>query len=65
MRNSENYKLQQEKDTRRRIHIALEKEFGSCIVLDTLEDEGGWFQIEVQVPYNEYWETDNKTTIKS
>ena len=64
MRNSENYKLQQEKDTRRRIHIALEKEFGSCIVLDTLEDQGGSFKIEVQVPYNEYWETDNKTTIK-
>ena len=57
---NENYKLQQEKDTRRRIHIALEKEFGSCIVLDTLEDEGGWFKIEVQVPYNEYWETDSK-----
>ena len=53
MRNSENYKLQQEKDTRRKIHIALEKEFGSCIVLDTLEDEGGWFKIEVQVPYNQ------------
>ena len=53
MRNSENYKLQQEKDTRRKIHIALEKEFGSCIVLDTLEDQGGWFKIEVQVPYNQ------------
>ena len=51
---NENYKLQQEKDTRRKIHIALEKEFGSCIVLDTLEDERGWFKIEVQVPYNEW-----------
>ena len=50
---NENYKLQQEKDTRRKIHIALEKEFGSCIVLDTLEDQGGWFKIEVQVPYNQ------------
>ena len=47
------YIEQQEKDTRRRIHIALEKEFGECIVLNTLEDEGGWFQIEVQVPYIE------------
>ena len=46
-------KKQQEKDTRKRIHTLLQKEFGSCIMLDTLEDCGGWFQIVVQVPYEE------------
>ena len=46
-------KQKQEKHTRCRIHTVLEREFGSCTILETLEDTGGWFQIVVQVPYVE------------
>ena len=47
------HKQEQEKNTRRTIHTVLERQFGNCEILDTLEDTGGWFQIVVQVPYEE------------